>query len=235
LQKGQNITETEEQEGEEKKEKKQSRAKDALTRMFNLDANDEAKQQYMKTMSKNTKTGKWGNHDEDTTTTRVAHDTDDDEYQDLDGTRKDTEAQQEESAEIVEETEIDTSKTAVPKSMEDLDKIRETSRLFLRNLPFSIEEADLAAILDPFGANTIICTTKGFAHATFEVAEEACQAYLALDGSSLQGRLLHILPGKAAIAEKPEQERIKTSQKGGGWGGLFMNVSTQKCSFACRY
>lgn len=38
---------------------------------------------------------------------------------------------------------------------------------------------------------------KGFGVITFMMPEHAVQAYSELDGSILQGRMLHLLPGKA--------------------------------------
>lgn len=43
---------------------------------------------------------------------------------------------------------------------------------------------------------------KGFGTVTFMMPEHAVKAYTELDGSILNGRMLHILPGKAK--ESPE-------------------------------
>lgn len=43
---------------------------------------------------------------------------------------------------------------------------------------------------------------KGYGIVTFLMPEHAVQAYLKLDGSILQGRMLHLLPAKAK--ETPE-------------------------------
>lgn len=41
---------------------------------------------------------------------------------------------------------------------------------------------------------------KGFGTVTFMMPEHAIKAYTELDGSILNGRMLHILPGKAKVS-----------------------------------
>ena len=73
-------------------------------------------------------------------------------------------------------------------------EVCETGRLFLRNLPYACAEADLEALLAPFGPLVELhlpvarlegerARHKGFAFATFLFAENAARALAELDGS----------------------------------------------------
>jgi len=88
--------------------------------------------------------------------------------------------------------------------------IRQTARLFLRNLPYSANEDDIRSFLEPHGeledvhiiVDKSTRKSKGYALVTFMESEDAVRAFNELDGSIFMGRLLHMLPGKAA----PRQE-----------------------------
>lgn len=65
--------------------------------------------------------------------------------------------------------------------------------------------------------------------------KDALQAFQELDGTDLQGRLMHIIPGDEkrvkeddlegkTLKERREIERRKNAGRGGDWGTLFMNV-----------
>jgi multiple RNA-binding domain-containing protein 1 len=66
--------------------------------------------------------------------------------------------------------------------------------------------------------------------------EHAIKAYAELDGSIFQGRLLHVLPAKEKIGQRPEQEestsykkkkqaQLKASSRDEtSWNTLFMSV-----------
>jgi len=128
------------------------------------------------------------------------------------------------------------------------ETILETGRLFLRNLAFSCSDADLRALMTPFGPLASIHlplsqTHKplGTAYVSFASAPHALAAFEALDGKAFQGRLLHILPGRArpgqkegageALGFKGKQEQKKKDAAGAmgngrewEWSWLFMNV-----------
>lgn len=66
--------------------------------------------------------------------------------------------------------------------------------------------------------------------------KDALTAFQELDGTDLQGRLMHIIPGDEkrtneedlegkTLKEKREIERRKQAGRGGDWGTLFMNVT----------
>ena len=62
------------------------------------------------------------------------------------------------------------------------------------------------------------------------------RAFKELDGTDLQGRLMHIIPGEEkrvskedeeegkTLKQRREIERRKQAGRGGDWGTLFMNV-----------
>ena len=83
--------------------------------------------------------------------------------------------------------------------------------------------------------------SKGLAYVSFQNAEDALGAYEALDKTSFQGRLLHILPavdrrGKVEDAEGDGKKRtvkqdrdVKRKAAAGkefNWAMLYMNVRT---------
>lgn len=90
--------------------------------------------------------------------------------------------------------------------------------------------------------------SKGLAYVTFAQATDALSAYEALDKTSFQGRLLHILPavdrkGKLSEGEGAEggkkkslkAEKAAQRKAGAGrefnWGILYMNVRIVGCNF----
>lgn len=77
---------------------------------------------------------------------------------------------------------------------------------------------------------------KGLAYITFRSPQAAVDAYDALDGRTLQGRLLHILPAVGRLAKvRPDltqsslkSERLEARKQTGGkafsWATLYLNV-----------
>ncbi|CAI5447933.1 unnamed protein product [Caenorhabditis angaria] len=100
------------------------------------------------------------------------------------------------------------------------EKILETGRLFLRNLPYVTKEDDLQYLFKKYGEISEIQviqkksdgTCKGFAIVEFVFPEAAVAAYSALDGFVFKGRMMHILPGEEA-REKPSSEKEKEQEK----------------------
>ncbi|KAL7412176.1 hypothetical protein BDY24DRAFT_370960 [Mrakia frigida] len=87
------------------------------------------------------------------------------------------------------------------------DLILETGRLFLRNLAFSCSDTDLTTLMAPFGPVSSVHLPLsqqthqplGTAFVLFTNPKDALTAFTALDGRSFQGRLLHVLPGRAQL------------------------------------
>lgn len=77
---------------------------------------------------------------------------------------------------------------------------------------------------------------KGLAYVSFTKASDAVAAYDALDGTTFQGRLLHVLPAigrgdKSNIPGRPttlKEERLERRKQSAGqsfsWGALYLNV-----------
>ncbi|KAI0689011.1 hypothetical protein BC835DRAFT_1283850 [Cytidiella melzeri] len=135
--------------------------------------------------------------------------------------------------------------------------IRQTGRLFLRNLPFASTEEELQAWFEPHGQvaqvhiplDQATKSSKGMAYVTFSDPSNAVAAYKALDKKSFQGRLLHILPavdrkGKISVEQgsgKPKtvkEEKDAKRRAGAGkefnWGMLYMNSDAVLSSVADR-
>lgn len=90
-------------------------------------------------------------------------------------------------------------------SLKNEEDIAESGRIFLRNLAYTTTENDIQELFTKYGplaeVNLPIDSTtrkpKGFGVVTFVMPEHAVKAYSELDGTIQQGRLLHLLPGKA--------------------------------------
>ncbi|RDX46000.1 RNA-binding domain-containing protein [Lentinus brumalis] len=135
--------------------------------------------------------------------------------------------------------------------------ISQTSRLFLRNLPFSCTEDELRELFETHGDVSQVHLvldpntkqSKGLAYVSFVRPEAAVAAYDALDKTSFQGRLLHILPavdrkGKVEEADNEgkkrtlKQDREAKRKAGAGkefnWAMLYMNSDAVVSSIADR-
>ncbi|KAI3864185.1 hypothetical protein MKX03_015625 [Papaver bracteatum] len=83
-------------------------------------------------------------------------------------------------------------------------QILETRRLFVRNLPYTASEEDLAEVFGKFGDISEVHLvvdrdtnrSKGIAYVLYKLPEFAVRAFEELDNSMFQGRILHILPAK---------------------------------------
>lgn len=123
--------------------------------------------------------------------------------------------------------------------------VKETARLFLRNLAFTVDNVALETLFGNYGTvqevhlpQTKTGTPRGTAYVHFERSTDAVAAFTDLDGKSFHGRLIHILPGqakvtiekplapgaKANIGEKRKEERRKEAAKSRfNWNSLFLN------------
>lgn len=130
-----------------------------------------------------------------------------------------------------EEPELKAKKEAWMRQENDLkneETIADSGRIFIRNLPYTITEEDIETLFSPYGkiaelhlsidkntrkpkvcnteqSTTVRCLMKllqGFAFVTYVFPEHAVQAFASLDGTVVQGRMLHLLAGKS----KPSDE-----------------------------
>jgi multiple RNA-binding domain-containing protein 1 len=91
------------------------------------------------------------------------------------------------------------------------------TRLFVRNLPFNASEEELESYFSSIG-KVMEChiavddqkRSKGFAFVAFASSEDALAARTQLDKMDFQGRLLHILPGRAPPATTSDAGRSLT-------------------------
>ncbi|KAI0668958.1 hypothetical protein C8Q78DRAFT_978775 [Trametes maxima] len=132
-----------------------------------------------------------------------------------------------------------------------------TSRLFLRNLSFTCVEEELRELFQQHGEVSQVHIvldpstkrSKGLAYVTFSKPDAALAAYEALDKTSFQGRLLHILPAvdrkgkeegvegegkKRSLKQDREAKRKATAGKEFNWAMLYMNSDAVVSSIADR-
>ncbi|KAJ5712914.1 uncharacterized protein N7483_010095 [Penicillium malachiteum] len=134
-----------------------------------------------------------------------------------------------------------------PEQAKNIELIRSSARLFLRNLSYELTEADLQPLFTPFGKTEE--TSKGFAYVQYHDADAAVEAYRALDGKHFQGRLLHILPAaakksykideyelsKLPLKKQKEIKRKKDSTSSSfSWNSLYMNADAVMSSVSQR-
>lgn len=139
------------------------------------------------------------------------------------------------------------------KSEED---ISESGRIFFRNLSYTVNEEQLQELFEKYGPITEISLPidpatrkiKGFGTVTFVMPEHAVSAFSELDGSTFQGRLLHLIPGKSRDTEdanvntegmsykqKKELELKKTAGSAHNWNTLFMGANAVANTLAKSY
>ena len=147
---------------------------------------------------------------------------------------------------------------AVKDDAEEGDDYEDSGRLFVRNLTFSCSEDELKVMFGVFGPVTAVHLpldgdkkSKGFGFVQFMIPEHALKAREELDGSSFQGRLLHIIDAKKApeivakdpsegkaklssFQQKKEDNRRKMASKTEGWNASFVRSDAVIDSLADR-
>ncbi|OBA27618.1 RNA-binding domain-containing protein [Hanseniaspora valbyensis NRRL Y-1626] len=116
----------------------------------------------------------------------------------LEGKKKDEPKQTAE-----DEIEEDIEEPEVSDEEKNIQKIKETGRLFLRNILYDASEEDFKSLFSKYGPleevhialDTRTGKSKGFAYILFKNPDDAVTAYIELDKQIYQGRLLHIIPG----------------------------------------
>lgn len=86
-----------------------------------------------------------------------------------------------------------------------------SDRLFVRNLPFHITEEEVKEVFVSYGVITECHIpvddsnrNKGYAFIKYALSKDAVHAREKMDGSSLQGRLIHVLPARPERDNKDE-------------------------------
>lgn len=124
--------------------------------------------------------------------------------------------------------------------------IEEDGRLFIRNIPFSCVEEEITLFFSQYGTLSEVHLPldsekkcKGFGFVQFLLPEDATRAMNALDGSSFQGRLLHVMLARqrsikaaeevfdkksslSTFQQKREAERKKLAHKRDGWNSSYV-------------
>ena len=143
------------------------------------------------------------------------------------------------------------------------DDIDEDGRLFIRNIPFSCVEDEILSLFSVHGTVSQVHLPldadkkcKGFGFVQFLLPEDAARALKALDGTSFQGRLLHIMLAKqqankqdneeddgfdprnshlSSFQQKREAERKKMAHKRDGWNASFVRSDAVVDALSDKY
>ncbi|KAH6609313.1 hypothetical protein Trco_002659 [Trichoderma cornu-damae] len=134
--------------------------------------------------------------------------------------------------------------------------ITRTSRLFVRNLPYTATEEDLHQEFGKFGnlqevhlPTNAAGARKGFALVLFEESSNAVNAFQALDGVTFQGRILHIIPAEAKKLQSADEfgmsklplkkqnmirKKAEAATSVFNWNSLYMSQDAVNASVAAR-
>lgn len=130
-------------------------------------------------------------------------------------------------------------------ALKNEEDISESGKIFFRNLTYTVTEEQLQELFGKYGPvadiqlpiDTVTRRIKGFGTVTYVMPENAVQAFTELDGSTFQGRLLHLIPGKSSeedneinteglsFKEKKELLQKKTAGSSHNWNTLFMGTN----------
>nr|XP_042903709.1 probable RNA-binding protein 19 [Parasteatoda tepidariorum] len=132
--------------------------------------------------------------------------------------------------------------------------LAETGRIYIRNLCYTVTEADIEQLFVKYGPIAELHVpidfntrkSKGFAFVTFMFAEHAVKAFSELDGTIFQGRLLHLIPARAKkefesnendtnFKKRKEAERKKESGSSHNWNILFLGMNAVADAIAEKY
>ncbi|KAL0363776.1 UNVERIFIED_CONTAM: putative RNA-binding protein 19 [Sesamum calycinum] len=100
------------------------------------------------------------------------------------------------------------------------EKVLESGRLFIRNLPYTATEEDLEEYFSKYGTISQVHIvidkdtrrSKGIAFVLFALPESAARALEEMDSSIFQGRLLHVMPAKQKNLSDTQQANDPGSQ-----------------------
>ncbi|KAF2368890.1 RNA recognition motif domain [Trinorchestia longiramus] len=127
--------------------------------------------------------------------------------------------------------------------LDQAEPVAESGKLFVRNLSYLVSENDLREKFSKFGEivdlELPVCKQtrklKGFATVSFLQPRSAVLAMNALDGTDLQGRVLHVLPAlsqeqvdqmnpfKSSFKQQKAQEQKATAGSWHNWNTLFVS------------
>ncbi|KAK5678702.1 Multiple RNA-binding domain-containing protein 1 [Elasticomyces elasticus] len=133
-----------------------------------------------------------------------------------------------------------------------------SNRLFVRNLPYTVQEEDLRAEFEAYGTleEVHVCMDKlkktglgtGYAYVEYASPSDAASRALAeKDGQTFQGRLLHIIPATAKrktkldefemskLPLKKQQEIRRKREQEFSWNAFYMSADAVVSSVADRF
>lgn len=136
-------------------------------------------------------------------------------------------------------------------------QIKETGRLFIRNILYESTEQEFRDLFEPYGSleevhiaiDTRTGKSKGFVYIQFKNSDDAYRAYKSLDKQIFQGRLLHILPGQKKKDHRLDEFDLKNlplkkqrelkrkdqaSKSQFSWNSLYMNTDAVLESVAAK-
>ncbi|XP_073154401.1 uncharacterized protein [Henckelia pumila] len=146
-------------------------------------------------------------------------------------------------------------------STNENEEVIGSSRLFIRNLPYTATEEDLEDHFGKYGSISEVHIvfdkdskrSKGFAYILFALPESAARALVEMDNAIFQGRLLHIMPAKPkningkqddfdkhpskTLKQQREEERKASEARGNtqAWNSLYMRSDTVVENIARKY
>ncbi|WFC97928.1 Multiple RNA-binding domain-containing protein 1 [Malassezia yamatoensis] len=137
------------------------------------------------------------------------------------------------------------------KEEENVDTIMQSSRLFVRNLPFSATEEDLEKFFSSYGTVSQVHipldpeskASKGLAFVSYADPAHALLAYRGRNGAIFQGRLLHVIPAvdlkpkpetSATLKQKRKATQRANASKDFNWSMLYMNSDAVAASISDR-
>ncbi|KAK5695828.1 Multiple RNA-binding domain-containing protein 1 [Elasticomyces elasticus] len=133
-----------------------------------------------------------------------------------------------------------------------------SNRLFVRNLPYTVQEEDLRTWFEAYGTleEVHVCMDKlkktglgtGYAYVEYASPSDAASRALAdKDGQTFQGRLLHIIPATAKrktkldefemskLPLKKQQEIRRKREQEFSWNAFYMSADAVVSSVADRF
>lgn len=154
-------------------------------------------------------------------------------------------------------TKIQSEEPEVDPIEEIINKIKETGRLFIRNILYTSTEEEFRELFSRYGnleevhiaIDTRTGKSKGFVYIQFTNADDAVKAFEALDKQIFQGRLLHILPGEKKKDHRLDEFDLKNlplkkqrelkrkdqaSRSQFSWNSLYMNQDAVMDSVAAK-
>ncbi|GFT89797.1 probable RNA-binding protein 19 [Nephila pilipes] len=153
-----------------------------------------------------------------------------------------------ESLKIKDEEQVEISK----EKNEEL--LADTGRIFIRNLSYTVTENDIEQLFGKYGPlsenfvpiDTLTKKAQGIAFVSYVFAEHAVKAFIELDFSEFQGRVLHLCPAdpkkEYQIDENDtnfkKKKEAKLKQMGGSshnWNILFLGMNAVADVIAEKY